>query len=604
MKKSISALILCVLATSFRIVNAEITAINAEEKAFTLGSTLSKETNPYRLEISLTSKGGAIASARLRDYNNRESENPKPFEILKPMGRNFSFASRRLVLPDAGRSFPLDKLNWTSEGTITNPDGSETITFTAIVLQDESEFLKLVKTFTLRQEDYLIDCNISVQNLSKENSKIMLETYGPVGITREDPRADVRTVTGAYLNQQNAVEVTKTNIKDIVKDFGGKMKMFHKNAEFKFIWASIEDKYFTSIIRPVPADSNLNSDWTGDKYALGFDPDLTVKEDENIGLLLETKNLTIASGEQVTYTYQVYIGPKDKELFNSVPLYKQLGFVNTIEFQACCGLGFGWLSFIILDAMNWLNQFIPNYGVIIIIFVLVVRLILHPVTKKSQVSMMRMSKLGPMAEEIKKKYGDNKAEMQKQMAVLYREQGIAPMLGCLPMFLQMPIWVALYSAINTGIEFRGAAFLPFWITDLSMPDALLYLPAAVENIPLIGSFIGSSFNLLPILLGVAMFAQQKLTPMSAPPTNPQAAQQQKMMLWMMPIMMLLFLYRAPSGLNLYIMASTAGGVVEQYVIRKHIKERQALEEAGLVPTTSKLGGKLKKKKPKPPIKFS
>ena len=130
------------------------------------------------------------------------------------------------------------------------------------------------------------------------------------------------------------------------------------------------------------------------------------------------------------------------------------------------------------------------------------------------------------------------------------------------------------------------------------------LPAAVENIPLIGSFIGSSFNLLPILLGVAMFAQQKLTPMSAPPTNPQAAQQQKMMLWMMPIMMLLFLYRAPSGLNLYIMASTAGGVVEQYVIRKHIKERQALEEAGLVPTTSKLGGKLKKKKPKPPIKFS
>jgi YidC/Oxa1 family membrane protein insertase len=289
----------------------------------------------------------------------------------------------------------------------------------------------------------------------------------------------------------------------------------------------------------------------------------------------------------------------------SNPLYNQLGFIHTIDFQACCGMGFGWLSFAILQAMDWMHDYIPNYGVIIIIFVLVVRLVLHPVTKKSQVSMMRMSKLGPMAEEIKKKYGDNKAEMQKHMAALYREHGIAPMLGCLPMVLQMPIWVALYSAINTGIEFRGAAFLPFWITDLSLPDSLFTLPAVVEQVPFIGPMIGTGFNVLPILLGVAMFAQQRLMPSSSTPsTNPQMAQQQKMMLWMMPVMMLVFLYRAPSGLNLYIMASTAAGVVEQYVIRKHIREREALEAQGLVPTTSKLGGKLKKKKPKPPIKFS
>jgi YidC/Oxa1 family membrane protein insertase len=218
--------------------------------------------------------------------------------------------------------------------------------------------------------------------------------------------------------------------------------------------------------------------------------------------------------------------------------------------------------------------------------------------------MMKMSKLGPMAEEIKQKYANNKAEMQKKLAGLYREQGATPILGCLPMLLQMPIWIALYSAIGAGIEFRGAAFLPFWITDLSNSDAVFMLPAATAKIPFIGTFIGTSFNLLPILLGVAMFAQQKLTPSSAPASNPQVAQQQKMMLWMMPIMMLVFLYRAPSGLNLYIMASTTAGVVEQYVIRKHIREKEAAEQITLVPTTSKLGGKLKKKKPKPPIKFS
>ena len=587
------------------IAKAEITAVSAEEKTFTLGSTLSKEQNPYTLELSLTSKGAAITSAKLRDYNNRNKENPQPFEILSPINNVFSLASKRLMLPDIGKSFPLDKLNWTSSGVIKNTDESESISFSAIIMQDGSEYIKLTKAYTLKQEDYLLDCIVTAANLSSDEIKVSLEMLGPVGITREDPRADARTVTGAFLGPQNTIEVTKENIKKLVKDFGGKMKIFHKNAEFKFLWTSVSDKYFTSIIRPVPIDqNNLYSDWIGEKYGISIDPDPYVKEDENIGVLLETQTASISRGQETVYNYQIYIGPKDKELFNSVPLYKQLGFINTIDFQACCGLGFGWLSFFILDAMNWLFDFIPNYGVIIILFVLVVRLLLHPITKRSQVSMMKMSKLGPMAEEIKKKYGDNKAEMQKHMAVLYKEQGVAPVLGCLPMLLQMPIWVALYSAINTGIEFRGAAFLPFWITDLSIPDALFHLPAATESIPLIGSFIGTSFNLLPILLGVAMFAQQKLMPSSAPSTNPQAAQQQKMMLWMMPIMMLMFLYRAPSGLNLYIMASTAGGVVEQYVIRKHIREKEALEASGLVATTSKMGGKLKKKKPKPPIKFS
>ena len=182
--------------------------------------------------------------------------------------------------------------------------------------------------------------------------------------------------------------------------------------------------------------------------------------------------------------------------------------------------------------------------------------------------MMKMSKLAPQAEEIKKKYANNKAEQQKQMMALYKEQGASPVLGCLPMLLQMPIWIALFSAIRTSIDLRGAAFLPFWITDLSVPDALFQLPEATASIPFIGSFLGTSFNLLPILLGISMFLQQKLmSSSSATAASSQAAQQQKMMMWMMPIMMLLFLYRAPSGLNLYIMSSTAGGVFEQYIIR-------------------------------------
>jgi YidC/Oxa1 family membrane protein insertase len=220
---------------------------------------------------------------------------------------------------------------------------------------------------------------------------------------------------------------------------------------------------------------------------------------------------------------------------------------------------------------------------------------MHPVTKKSQVSMSKFSKIAPKAEEIKKKYANNKAEMNKQMMALYKEHGASPVMGFLPMMLQMPIWIALYSAIYSSIALRGAPFLPFWITDLSAPDALIRF--ATVTIPLLGWKI-HSFNLLPILMGVAMYLQQKMMP-KQPAANPQAAQQQKMMMVMMPLLFPIMLYKAPSGLNLYIMASVFGGVFEQHVIRKHIREKEEAESEGTVAVTSKTGGKVKKKKPKP-----
>jgi YidC/Oxa1 family membrane protein insertase len=587
--------------------SSEITAVSAEEKTFTLGSVLpAKDKNPYLLEVVLTTKGAAVSSVRLRDYDNRDRKNPQPFEVFSTVELVNTMASKKLLLPDLGKAFPLDRLNWQSDGVTQNSDGSQTISFYATILKDGGKLVKLTKTYTLRPEDYLLDCSITIANVSNAEIETALDMLGPVGISKENERIDTRTVTTGFLNSQGIVEVTKINIRKLEKDFSGKAQLFHKIAEYKFLWTSVSSKYFTAIIRPTPQDqNNLSAEWIAEKSAICYDPDGIVNSnDENIGVELQTETISIAPAAQYTCGFQLYVGPKDRHLFVANPLYNKLGFINVIDFQACCGDTFSRLSFLILTAMNWLYQYVHNYGVVIIIFVFVVRLILHPITKKSQISMMKMSKLGPKAEEIKQKYADNKAEMNKRMMSLYKEHGAAPVMGCLPMLLQMPIWIALYSAIYAGIEFRGAKFLPFWITDLSSVDALFYFPATIEKIPFIGSFIGTSFNLLPILLAVAMFAQQKLMPSSAPSTNPQAAQQQKMMLWMMPVMMLLFLYRAPSGLNLYIMSSTVAGVVEQYVIKKHIQEKEALEEAGLVPTTSKMGGKLKKKKPKPPIKFS
>jgi len=216
-------------------------------------------------------------------------------------------------------------------------------------------------------------------------------------------------------------------------------------------------------------------------------------------------------------------------------------------------------------------------------------------------------------EELKKKYGDNKEEMSRRTMELYREHGIAGnmILGCLPMFLQMPIWIALYTAVDGNVALRHKGLFPaafHWLTDLSAPDRLVpfswFGSMQPISIPLVGDV--DAFNLLPILLGLAMFLQTKYSSQaSMAQANPQAAQQQKIMLYMMPVMMLAFFYSAPAGLNLYIMASTFAGLMEQRVIRKHLKEQQARDAQVKVATTAKVSDRFggKKRKNRPPRKY-
>jgi len=372
----------------------------------------------------------------------------------------------------------------------------------------------------------------------------------------------------------------------------------------EFLWAATTNKYFAAILVPLPREGKESCDWLADKTARFYNPDRDKRGDsgdETVGVELEIAPSALGPAGQgnnsSTYNFQLYLGPKDKSLFDKNEQYRKLGFVQTIDFMGCCcpaGM-IRPLAFGILALMKWMYGIIGNYGVVIIILVFLFRIVIHPLTKKSQVSMSKMSKLAPRVEEIRKKYANNKAELNKQMMALYREQGASPIMGMLPMMVQMPIWIALWSAVYASIDLRGARFLPFWITDLSVPDALFRFSAV--TLPLFGKL--DSFNLLPVLMGVAFYLQQKLMPSQATSANPQAAQQQKIMMIMMPLMFPLLLYKAPSGVNLYIMASTFAGVIEQHIIRKHIREREENESKGLVAATSKTGGKVKKKKPKP-----
>jgi len=584
-------------------------ADSAPAKSVTLGSV--DPNSGFNFQLELNSKGAAIRKVIFSGFDDRDYKNPQPLVIISPMherdGREIlSMANTSFVFVQQQLQLPLDRLHWKSFDVITAEDGSQTARFEAIIkiVGTDEPVLKLIKTYKIIPRNYLLECNIAVENLSGIEQKVRFNLAGPGGLGRESVRGDMRKAVAGFRDSQGQISTVRLAKKDLIKEKN--LNRLTKPGA-NFLWVAAVNKYFAAIVVPLPEEGKEYCDWVTDKTGRFHNPDGDSKADsgdETIGLDLKIAPNTLAAAGQANsskiYIFQLYIGPKDKSLFDKNERYRELGFVQTIDFMMCCcpaGI-IKPLAFGILAIMKWMYGFIGNYGIVIIILVFLMRLAMHPITKKSQVSMSKMSKLAPKAEEIKKKYANNKAEMNKQMMALYREQGASPVMGFLPMMIQMPIWIALWSAVYASIELRGAAFLPFWITDLSLPDALYRFPTAIV-VPLLGWKI-ESLNLLPILMGVAFYLQQKLMPsQAAASANPQVAQQQKMMMIMMPLLFPLMLYKAPSGVNLYIMASTFAGVFEQHVIRKHIREKEQAESQGLVAATSKTGGKVKKKKPKP-----
>jgi YidC/Oxa1 family membrane protein insertase len=590
-------------------------ADNAPAKEVVLGS-IERESG-FKFQLELSTKGAAIRKAIFSEFDDRDFENPAPLEILSPVllpdgGEILSMANREFVFVERKLQLPMGKLHWENFGIERGADGTESARFEAVIRDGEGEaVVKLVKSYKVSVGSYHLDCDLAVENLTDQGQEVRFNLGGPVGLGREGVRGDMRKAIGGFMDPKGKGADERVIVTERLKFDVKRLRAYGQYSErierpgANFLWAAAANKYFAAILVPMPESDQDFVNWVmearGSFYNLDRD-ERVESGDETVGVDLKVAPVKLAqageAGSSRTYNFLLYLGPKEKSLFDKNDLYRRLGFYHVIDFLACCcpAAIIHPLAFGILAAMKWMYGFIPNYGVVIIILVFVIRIVIHPLTKKSQVSMSKMSKLAPRIEEIKKRCANNKAEMNKQVMALYREQGASPVTGMLPMFVQMPIWIALYSAIYASVALRGAPFLPVWITDLSVPDALFRFKAV--TLPIFGRL--DSFNLLPILMGVAFYLQQKLMPhQAAAAASTQAAQQQKMMMVMMPILFPLMLYKAPSGLNLYIMSSVFAGVVEQYFIRKHIREKEEAESQGLVSVTSKTGGKVKKKKPKP-----
>lgn len=228
----------------------------------------------------------------------------------------------------------------------------------------------------------------------------------------------------------------------------------------------------------------------------------------------------------------------------------------------------GWFDFLARPAlylMKFLYKFTGNYGVVILLITLLQKVAFLPLTQKSLKSMQAMQMLQPKVAAIRERHKNNRQKMNQETMELYKWHGVNPLGGCLPMLVQIPIFIALYNALSSSVELWRAPFI-LWIDDLSAPDTLFVLPFAI---PFLGE--GFPFRILPLLMGASMFIQQKMTPTAGDPRQAQ------MMLYTMPTLFTFLFWGFPSGLVLYWLGSNVLQIAHQYYMNRFSQKPSATE---------------------------
>lgn len=366
----------------------------------------------------------------------------------------------------------------------------------SFIFEDQNQ--RIIKKYFFPNNSYAIDLELIVENLSSSpltfNPQLVL---GRLDLSAKNPQSRYQDI---YLKNNE-----KTMHLSAGKDFN--------NSDVKFI--GLRDQYFCAIVEPVNIDAS------------GYVRKISAQESE-VGLFL--KEGEINPGAQIGHLFHIYLGPQDLKTISSIkPGWEGIIYFGTFDF----------IAHLLLQLLGFFYSLVHNWGLAIIILSVAVYFLLFPLSIKQMKSMKEMQILQPKIEALRIELKDNPQKLNKQIMELYKEHKVNPLGGCLPILLQMPIFFALYQALIRSVALRGAHFL--WIKDLSSPDQAFVFK---NSIP----FLGNQVNVLPILMAIGMFVQQKISMAKA---TGDAAQQQKMMLIIMPVIFGVIFYQMPSGLVLY-----------------------------------------------------
>lgn len=384
-----------------------------------------------------------------------------------------------------------------------------------VVFEARDQNKKVIKRFDFSKTDYTIDLDIEIQNMSNLTIPINLSLYlAELDLSSKNVQSRYYDVTVSTNEKTSHYGANKDLNLPAVKYIGFRDRYFCVIAEPK-------ESNYSGFIRK--ANSHLS----------------------DIGL--SSQEISLPPGQRLVQKFRIYLGPQDLKLLNSInPSWGYLINYGTFDF----------IAQMILQTLEFLYKLVHNWGLAIIILSVLVYFILYPLTLKQMRSMKEMQLLQPKIEELRKAYKDNPQKLNKEIMELYKTHKVNPLGGCLPLILQMPIFFALYQVLMRYVFLKGARFL--WITDLSEPDKLFTMPWSIP-------VLGNEFNILPIIMAIGMFVQQKMS-MAGSATG-SAAEQQKMMLVIMPIMFGVIFYHMPSGLVLYWFVNSALMLVYQLRMR-------------------------------------
>jgi len=582
------------------------------------------------LELELAPRGAAIATIRLCErkdehYRFRQStEGDVPYTVLQPVvddaGPQFSFATRRIWLGDEKQALALADVVWGVAGE-PDPRGRRVSFVTALRNADESPLLKLTKTYELLPEPLMLRIDLGVENVSGEPLTVALEEGGPLGIRQENPQYDMRRLATARWTSDGMRLDKPLQRSDLVKaaQHGEPRLLGSGSGEEPFVWLALVNKFFGVFERPLPA-TGVAPQYVQAVSATAAAPDLP----DNPGDLLarvRTTPQTLAPGGQSEFHFEIYAGPKDsKILARSNPAFadsKRLAYDLVQNADVRCVCTFQPLPRVMAWLLHTIHAVVRNYGIAIIVMVVVIRGLLHPLTVFQQKSMFRMqdamTRLQPLLQKAREKFPNDKVRQNQEMMRIYAEENVNPaasIVGMLPLFIQMPILVALWTALNTDVHLRHAPFDGWWIEDLSAPDALVTFAGDGLTIPVLGwlPLIGRVFtnihslNLLPLLMAVSMWLQQRYMPKpghhakpgeakpaGTTPAKPgamtpeQQLRQQQMIGYMMCVLFPLMFYNMPAGLNLYWMSTNIFGIGETLIIRRQLKAEKERRDRGELP---------------------
>jgi YidC/Oxa1 family membrane protein insertase len=357
---------------------------------------------------------------------------------------------------------------------------------------------RITKRYLFSDSDYNLDLEIEVENLSQQAISINLPlVLGVLNFGREQTQARFQDVTVALSEKIIRPNARKDSLLEKVKFLG------------------LRDRYFCAIIEPDAKDES------------GFIKRINPQQTE-IGLV--GKEILLNPGQTAKEKFHIYLGPQELRFIRQLnPDWTAVMYYGAFDF----------IAQILLRALEAVYRIVHNWGWAVVVLSLVIYLILYPLTIKQMRSMKQMQALQPITEELKKTYKDNPQKLNKETMELYRKHKVNPLGGCLPMVLQIPIFFALYQVLIRYIVLKGASFL--WIKDLSEPDRLYILAVSLP-------IVGNEINILPILISIGMFLQQKLSMRSM---GTGSSEQQRLMTMLMPVMFGFIFYHMPAGVVLY-----------------------------------------------------